>query len=478
MKILNGRSNDAVKASFWFLISSVIQKGITALYTPLFTRMMSSDAYGTYTIYQSWYSIVLIFATLNLSAGVLNNALTNDYDRAGEIGASFVGLSTLAAFLCAIIFVIIRPFTINFIRLKPYYLMIMIVEALFASAYSIWAAMQRYDYKYKGIVACSIITAFVWPVIALISVHRAEDKAFALIMSYASIQVIIGAFFYVTLLVKGKKFFSNKYWKFALSFNIPLIPHYLSYMLLNQSDRIMIDYLVNSSSAAFYGVAYSVSMVIMLVVSAVNSTLTPFVYKTIKSGEYDKLISVVKIIVIMSMVGCTGAMLLGPEIMRVIAAPEYYQAVRVIPPITASVYFIFCQGLVSIIEFYYEKTKYVMVSTLASALLNIALNYLFIPQYGYVAAGYTTLVSYIFLFIIHYLFSRITTKKNLSRTTIFPDRTIFICSGITCIGILPCILLYDKPLLRWVVILTILVIVISKKNSILAIFKSIKNEGE
>ena len=42
---------------------------------------------------------------------------------------------------------------------------------------------------------------------------------------------------------QGKKFFSKKYWKYALKFNIPLIPYYLSQVVFNTSDRIMISYI-------------------------------------------------------------------------------------------------------------------------------------------------------------------------------------------------------------------------------------------
>ena len=67
----------------------------------------------------------------------------------------------------------------------------------------------------------------------------------------------------------------------------------------------------------------------------------------------------------------------------------------------------------SIFEFYYEKTKPVMVCSILSAGLNIFLNYLFIPQYGYLAAGYTTLVCYLFNSIMHtFVLRRIETTQG------------------------------------------------------------------
>ncbi len=63
-----------------------------------------------------------------------------------------------------------------------------------------------------------------------------------------------------------------------------------------------------------------------------------------------------------------------------------------------SVFFMFLYPLFANIEFYYEKTKFVMVASCSGALLNILLNYIFIGLYGYYAAGYTTLICYMVFF--------------------------------------------------------------------------------
>ncbi|WP_193434645.1 polysaccharide biosynthesis C-terminal domain-containing protein, partial [Streptococcus suis] len=48
----------------------------------------------------------------------------------------------------------------------------------------------------------------------------------------------------------------------------------------------------------------------------------------------------------------------------------------------------------------------VATNTIIVAALNIVLNYVFIPQYGAVAASYSSLASYIVLFVLHYVKAR------------------------------------------------------------------------
>ena len=54
----------------------------------------------------------------------------------------------------------------------------------------------------------------------------------------------------------------------------------------------------------------------------------------------------------------------------------------------------------------YKKTHYVMFCTIISGLLNLGLNFLLIPKYGYVAAAVTTLLSYAVLMIMIIFISR------------------------------------------------------------------------
>lgn len=53
--------------------------------------------------------------------------------------------------------------------------------------------------------------------------------------------------------------------------------------------------------------------------------------------------------------------------------------------------------------FYEKKTKNIAAITIVAGGLNILLNYLFIPKFGYIAASGTTLISYVVLFLLHYI---------------------------------------------------------------------------
>ena len=116
-----------------------------------------------------------------------------------------------------------------------------------------------------------------------------EDKVLARILGLAIVEFFayIGLFIYQ--MYKGKKFCIWKYWKYALLFNLPLIPHYLSQVVLASSDRIMISRLIGDSEAGIYSLAYSLSLIMTLFNSALMQTLSPWIYQKINIIEmiYD-----------------------------------------------------------------------------------------------------------------------------------------------------------------------------------------------
>ena len=92
-----------VKASFWFLICSFMQKGISTIATPIFTRLLTTAEYGQYNVFNSWLGIVTIFVSLNLSAGVYSQGLIKYENDRNIFSSSLQGLSTVLTIIWTVI---------------------------------------------------------------------------------------------------------------------------------------------------------------------------------------------------------------------------------------------------------------------------------------------------------------------------------------------------------------------------------------
>lgn len=466
-----------VKASIWFTVCNIVQKGIALLTTPLFTRLLTVEQYGVYTLYQSWYQIITIFATLNLYAGVFNNGMVKYKDEKDKFTSVMQGLSTTFTIGLFIIYLCAIPFWNELLGLNTLYIAAMFVELLFVPAYNFWMVRQRFDYKYKKIIITTAIIAFGSPILGVLAVVSTSYKAEARVLSYVFVQVAVGFVFYLFNAMRGRKFFDKKIWKFALAFNLPLIPHYLSYTMLSQADRVMISKMCGNDFAAIYGVAYAISMMMTVFTNAINSSFIPYTYKELKKEKYDGVRDIANLLLLLIASLSIIAMAFSPEIIMLFATEEYYDAIWVMPPLAASVFFTFLYPLFGNIEFYFEKTKYVTIASCTGAVTNIILNFIFIPIFGYYAAGYTTLVCYMLFSFAHYYFHRRVLKKQLPGVkNIYNIKFLVIVS----IGVLAVmfvmIMTYTLFWVRYSIIMTVIVILLIKRKTIIAKLKLIKKK--
>lgn len=468
------RLSAPVKASIWFTICSILQKGIALLSTPIFTRLLTTEQYGVYSVYQSWYSIISIFATLNLSAGVYFNGMTKYPKDRDCLTSSFQGLSTSITLVLFFVYTFAMDFWNELFGMSSLFMIAMFIELLFVPAYAFWAVKQRYDYKYVTIIILTLLVALGSPIVGMIAVISTSFKAEARVLSYVLIQVIQGIFFYIYNMIKGKTFFHKEYWKFALVFNLPLIPHYLSMTILNQADRIMISKMAGMGDAAIYSVAYQISMMMTIITNAINNSFVPYTYKELKSKNFEGIKENSNFLLILIGAVCIIAMAFGPEIIRIFAAPEYYDAIWVIPPVAASVYFIFLYSLFANIEFYFEQTKFIMIASCGGSVANIILNAIFIPIYGYYAAGYTTLVCYILFSFAHYYFHKKILRQQGQIEDIYNRQFIFGFSVILLGSMIVMSLLYRYMIIRYSIVTFLLIIVLINSKRVLKIFSELK----
>ena len=426
-----------VKAALWFTVCNIVQKGISLLTTPIFTRLLTTEQYGEFTLYSSWYQVISIFATLNLFYGVYNNGMTKFSEDRPRFTSALQGLSTVITLGLFAVYLCGMHFWNDLFGLSTLYMVTMFVELLMVPAFNFWSAGQRYSYRYKALIAATLIIALASPLLGFIAVINTEYKAEARVLTVALVQIAVGLVFYILNMMRGKTFFHKAYWKYALCFNIPLIPHYLSSMILGHADRIMIGSMVGKTEAALYAVAYNIALMMNIVINAINSSFTPFMYQTMKSKNYAPFRKTANLLVLL--VGAISVMVMtaGPEFIAIIGSEEYKDAVWVIPPVAGSTFFMFLYPIFSNVEFYHDKTKYIMVASCFGAVLNIVLNYWLIPVFGYYAAGYTTLFCYIVYAFAHYFFARGLCKREGIGNQLFDIRQILLA----CAGVLAAIVL-------------------------------------
>lgn len=444
-----------VRASIWFFLCAFLQRGISFITTPIFTRLLTEAEYGQYNVFNSWNSIISVFVGLNLCYGMFFQGIVKfEEDRARFI-SSMQSLSLTLVVAWTAIFFIFRGFWTRLFSLSETQLLAMLCMIWTGAVFGYWSLQQRMELRYRTLVGITIAVSLTKPTLGVFLVLHAQDKVTARILGAAVVDLCAYSWMFFQHMKQGRTFFHGYYWRHAILFCSPLIPHYLATSVLSGADRIMISHMVSDGAAGIYSLAYSVSQIMMMFNTALLQTIEPWFYKTIKSGEWECFAGVVYPAMALIAVVNLALIAFAPEIIAVFAPLSYYDAIWVIPPVAMSVFFIFAYSCFACFEFYYEKTLFIAAATVVSAVLNIVLNYLCIPVWGYYAAGYTTLACYIVYVAAHYLFMTFICQKERPGVSPYPLGVFLGISGTFMATGFAFLSLYRHMAARYAVILAL-----------------------
>lgn len=421
------------KAGVWFTLCSIIQRGISVITMPIFTRLLSTDAYGTYSLYTSWNMLFSLVVTLNLASEVFNKGLTDHAEERSEFTTSQAALITVLVASFYVVYLLFRGVVNAFTGMGTLLTSLMFLDIYSTVILSLWFARKRFDYAYRQLIAVTLFISATSVLLGIACVWAAPDawKVVARVASNIFPSAILCVVAWILFLRDSRSFFRESWWRQSIKLGIPLVPHYASQVFLNQADKIMISWFLDNTRVAIYGVAHSAGLLLVMVNNGINSSFVPWLYGNLRKGDCSKVPGVTNVLLLLVTLLVFLLMLFAPECVAVLATADYQEAVWCIPPIATGVVFAFAYTLFVNVEIYYGRTGYVAIASVLAAVLNVVFNAITIPLFGYIAAAYVTAACYLTTTILHYVFVRMTLRKADVHLRLFDTRFIAFCCILT-----------------------------------------------
>ena len=441
----------ALKAGIWYTISNFLVKGIGFLSMPLFTRLMTQSEIGTFSNITSWFSILAIVATFEIYSSI--SIARFDYKgKLDEYMSSCLVLGSTITFGFYIIVLVFHQFFEQLFLMDFMTLNLVFIYLLVYPAVQMFQLKSQIQYKYKASAIISLVNAVLSTGVSLVLVLLMRDSLQGRIIGYFVPLILIALNIYIYLIKSGKRV-TRKYWKYAIRIAFPLIWHLLAGYLLSSADRIMITRMVSPEANALYSVSYTISMAVNILWVSMNSAWSPWAYEMMDKKDYPILRKKSKPYTIFFLTIVLLFMLITPELLMIMGGSSYIEAKYVMPPVMVGYVFQFIYSLFVNIEFYHKKQKNIAIGTIIAAIINIGLNFIFIPIFGYIAAAYTTLVGYACLFTIHYLF-----VKKLGCSHWYDIKFFIAIIIVALLALLACNALYIYDIARYIIFACAIVI--------------------
>lgn len=387
------------------IASTIILQGLAFISGPIFSGVLGTNNYGIAAVYLTWVQIASTAFSLQ-AAGVLAIARVNfPLEDQEKYQSSVFSLATISYIGFSIITVIIVAIAVLHFEISIPIVLLGLAHGW--GLYCVGAMNLKFTYEFKAgsnfilSVVTSALTVGVS--LLLINIYPSDLNYWGRIIGQSSVYTVIGIILFVYIFRTGKTIYNREYWKFTLPLAIPTIFHLLAYIVLNQSDKIMLQSLVSNSAVGIYALACTFSSVLNSIYHALNNSWVPFYYEYTRVGQIYKIKKHSKNYIELFTIITIGFILLSREVFHVYAKEPFWVGTDMIPLFSIGYYFIFLYSFAVNYEFYNKKTKTIAIGTFLAAVSNIILNYIFIKLLGIMGAVIATLISHGLQFWFHYI---------------------------------------------------------------------------
>lgn len=446
--IMTKKINPFVKSSIMYIIATVFGQGMSFLGIVVFTRLMNQTDYGNYSTYYAYVSIFTVLIGANLYYA-LNNAYIDFKQEIVQFRKSVLFLSTVIMVTLLLLALMISQLIW---KTAPFFIVLMVAihsYGFFVINYRIYSANMGNEYKKKALLLVLpnlfqlvFATAFIlfFPKISF------EARVVGSVVGVGSIAFIE----YLRMISCEGKIVNKQYWKYALSISLQTMVMSLSYMLMQRCDTVMITRFCGANETAIYSVIYYLGYAIIVVDQAAAPVRQAWIFHRLEDADMHEARNIQKWYLLCMAVIASCLLLIGPELIKIITPKNYWEFEYIIPFVLSSCFMILYRFFTEIL-LYYKKNILLSVSVLLCAFINLVLNVIFIPKFGAIAAGYTTVVAYSLLFIITWRISEIYYGKMYVRK--------YFIFFIIWIGMLStsCFKLYNHLGLRYILLMVVLI---------------------
>lgn len=437
------KKNKNAQAMSAYMFGNIFYKAFPLIMMPILTGMLSTADYGLANTYASWVSIIACLNGFGLGNAI--RVAYVDYRNNLNQYMSSAMMMSFAQFITvsAIGLVILKIFFGNVPFLVGVCCAIHSYMTCIVNAY-----IQKFmmEVKYTKKVLLQTLPNVAIGLLSVLFIYLMSDnKYLGRIFAFVVVYVIVGGILMIYTFLKGRMFFNFEYWKYGFKFSVPLVFSGLALVILSSFDTTMLTTMVGASEAGIYSVTYSVGTAVLVLTSSFESVWIPWFTERMNKQKYGEINKGFQVYLIVGAALITGAMLCLPEVFKLFANKSYWGGLLLLPPIVLATFFTFLYSIAVNYEYYCKKTKIVAMNSTIAAVLNVLLNAIVIPKFGAQGAAYTTVASYVFVFIIHTLYVKRLNSK------IFPLGMYCIPISLAIVGVVISYIFINMWVVRWLV---------------------------
>ena len=392
-------------------LSSIVGRFLNYLLVPLYTHYMPKDSgdYGISTNVYAYTALILVLLTFGMETTLFRFANDEKYKSDTVFSTAFATVGSLTAVFLVLIFAFISPIssTLGYAAHPDYLLMMAVVVALDAIQALPFSYLR---YQKRAIRFASLKMLFIVLNIALNVIYfvmLGKTSVFYVFFINLLCTGLI-TFFFLPDMFRIKWQFDGRLLRQMLGYSWPILILGIAGILNQVADKIIFPLVYPDETDAnvqlgIYGSCVKIAMIMAMITQAFRYAYEPIVFA--KSKDADKTqyyASAMKYFIIFTLLAFLCVMGWMPVLQYIIGA-DYREGLGVVPIVMAAE---IMMGVYFNLSFWYkliDKTIYGAWFSLVGCAMLLAVNILFIPQYGYWACAWGGVAGYGTAMVLSYV---------------------------------------------------------------------------
>lgn len=393
------------------LIGKVVSMSITILTTIIITRQYGREGYGEFNIMQNYPALFFIIADFGLNA-IAVREISKYPEKTEKYLANILFLRLM---LCMVLLAFssfalaFLPYEFN-LKLGVFFgSFVIFTVSMFATLNIVFQSKLRYDLSMIGYITGSLV-------ILLLALGLSYLKADVGLVNFS---YVIGGFISVLVnmyLVKRLGVRIGLEFDFSLIRNffwlsLPVGLMFIFSQINFKADSILLSILPvpanlglsQTEAVAIYGLPYKIFEVALVVPTFLMNAAYPVFVDHFKESKNRLKNTFLKIIIALATLGVVAAIvgnIFAEFAINFLGGSEFKESITVLRILVGGLILFYVSQPIGWLLVTINKQKILPFIYFLSAVINLGLNYYFIPKYSFYASSVITLISELFILII------------------------------------------------------------------------------
>ena len=424
---MESRTKYLFKNTAIFTIGNFATKVISFFLIPLYTNVLTTSEYGIVDLVVTISTITVPIITLNIMEAVMRFNLDKGADN-----NKITKIGIVVLFFGMLLGLALIPLCRLWNQISSFSIFVYFYVVCSASSQVFLCDLRGKEllvqYSIGNILNTLLIAGF--NILFLLGFKLG-------IAGYLLAYTIANAIVAVYALIVGKGYraisvsLDKRKMKEMLKYSVVLIPNSFMWWIMNSSDHVMVTSVIGVAANGVYAISYKLPTLISTFAGIFTQAWS---YSAIREKDAEDVESYTNN-VFKSMIGVI--MLIGLCMMAVIkpflkiyVSPNYYEAWKYTPFLIIGCVFLTLASFMSTSYTVHKDSKGFLLSGTFGAILNIALNFTLIPNFGVYGAAFATCISYISVFIFRIFHTKKYMYYNVLTNEMIIGSIALICSAI------------------------------------------------